>query len=218
MAAPRRTGPAGAMPGVTAVVVGMALALAGCGGGGPKLASGGWTAIRSGGSPVSSTVPGASTSPGPVGQPPVSATAGSGVSGPGTVVGAPGSGASATTSPPGSSSTTAPTTTTSPPPAPSGPGVYGYVTAGHTCGAEPANHPCPPRPVAGDVEAQDSSGSTVASTATDAQGRYAMRLPPGRYTLVVDTGSNWPRCPSTTVTVGSSGPTRADISCDTGIR
>ncbi|MGH7746595.1 MAG: carboxypeptidase-like regulatory domain-containing protein [Candidatus Dormibacteria bacterium] len=97
-------------------------------------------------------------------------------------------------------------------------GAYGHVTAGPTCPVERPDHPCPPRPVAARVDAQDGSGHTVATTTTDQAGAYSLRLPPGTYTLVVVTGSTSPRCQPTPVTVHPGGPTRADISCDTGIR
>jgi hypothetical protein len=99
-----------------------------------------------------------------------------------------------------------------------GTGAYGQVTAGPTCPVERADHPCPPRPVVAEVDARDASGRTVATTRTDQAGSYSLSLAPGTYTLVAVTGQTYPRCPPTPVTVGSGGPTRADISCDTGIR
>jgi len=101
---------------------------------------------------------------------------------------------------------------------PPGTGVYGYVTAGPTCPVEQAGHPCPPQPVSAALDAQDAAGTTVSSTRSDSSGRYALSLRPGSYTLVVVTGSGGPRCPNTAVSVASGQPTRADITCDTGIR
>jgi hypothetical protein len=63
-----------------------------------------------------------------------------------------------------------------------------------------------------------SGGSSVASTHSDSNGRYAISLSPGQYSLVVDTGSSFPRCPTTPVTVQARRAARADIACDTGIR
>jgi hypothetical protein len=83
---------------------------------------------------------------------------------------------------------------------------------------ERPDQPCPPRPVAARVDAQDASGRTVATTHTDQAGGYSLSLAAGSYTLVAVTGQTYPRCPPTSVTVRSGGPTRADISCDTGIR
>jgi hypothetical protein len=97
-------------------------------------------------------------------------------------------------------------------------GVNGSVTAGPTCPVERVGHPCPPRPVSAAIRAQTGGGRVVGRTHSDGNGRYAMALPPGRYTLVVQTGSTFPRCPTTPVTVPPNRTVAADISCDTGIR
>ena len=103
-------------------------------------------------------------------------------------------------------------------PRPSGTGVYGIVTAGPTCPVERVGQPCPPRPVAAEVDVRNAAGNTVASTHTDSAGRYAVSVSPGSYELLVITGTMFPRCPSSSVTVTSGSPVRTDISCDTGIR
>lgn len=110
------------------------------------------------------------------------------------------------------------TTTTTSASAPTGTGAYGYVTAGPTCPVQQSGQPCPPQPVSAQVEARDSAGATTASTHTDSSGRFVLPLPPGSYTLVVTTGSTYPRCPDTPVTVREASMTRADISCDSGMR
>ena len=96
--------------------------------------------------------------------------------------------------------------------------VTGTITAGPTCPVETIDHPCPPRPVSAGVAAQRRGGGVAARTHSDSNGRYAMRLAPGRYTLVVQTGSRFPYCPPTNVTVTRGQVVTADISCDTGIR
>jgi hypothetical protein len=68
------------------------------------------------------------------------------------------------------------------------------------------------------IEARDSAGSLVTAGPTDAAGLYSLSLRPGNYTLTVSTGGTFPRCPHVDLTVGDGAPTRADISCDTGIR
>lgn len=103
-------------------------------------------------------------------------------------------------------------------PRPSGTGVYGIVTAGPTCPVERVDLPCPPRPVAAEVEVRDAAGTTIASTHSDSSGRYAVSVNPGGYALVVITGATFPHCPSDPVTITSRTPLRSDISCDTGIR
>jgi hypothetical protein len=114
--------------------------------------------------------------------------------------------------------TTLPATTSPPLSPPANTGAYGYVTAGPTCPVERAEQPCPPRPVIAQIEARNSAGSLVAAGQSDAAGRYSLGLQPGRYTLTVSTAEIFPRCPVVDVTVGEGAPTRADISCDTGIR
>ncbi|MHB8464146.1 MAG: carboxypeptidase-like regulatory domain-containing protein [Acidimicrobiales bacterium] len=58
----------------------------------------------------------------------------------------------------------------------------------------------------------------AATTQSDGSGRYRLALDPGSYTLVVVTSGSYPRCNPTPVTVTAGAATRADISCDTGIR
>jgi hypothetical protein len=124
----------------------------------------------------------------------------------------------ATTAPRNTTTTAArPTTTVAPLPV-TGSGVRGTVTAGPTCPVERPDQPCPPRPVSARIDARDDAGRTAASTTSDADGRYAMSLAHGHYTLVVVTSESFPRCPDTSVTVQPNEVTTADISCDTGIR
>ena len=97
------------------------------------------------------------------------------------------------------------------------PGIYGTITAGPTCPVERADQPCPPRPVAAKVKAVKHR-RTIGSARSNSAGDYAMGLRPGTYTIVVDTGSTFPRCPTTTVTVPTGQNVKVDIACDTGIR
>jgi hypothetical protein len=130
---------------------------------------------------------------------------------------APASSTSTTTAASGTASST--TMLTAPPLMPwSGTGAYGYVTAGPTCPVEKQGQPCPPRPFSGAIDAHNESGATVASTRSDSSGRYALDLSAGSYILVVVSYSGWPRCPTASVAVKSGSASRADISCDTGIR
>jgi Carboxypeptidase regulatory-like domain len=109
---------------------------------------------------------------------------------------------------------------TAPPTEPTsrGSGLFGVVLAGPTCPVETADEPCPPRPVDAEVNAQDAGGVTIASTRTDADGRYHLSLAPGAYTLVAETDETMSICQPVTVTVPSGAPVQADIGCDTGIR
>jgi hypothetical protein len=145
------------------------------------------------------------------------ATSGSATIGPAsTVSAAPGTGGGTPLTTVAQPPTSTPSTL--PPPAPAGSGAYGYVTAGPTCPVERPDQPCPPRPVAAHVQAQDSSGRSVATTDSDNSGRYQLLLPPGTYTLTAVTGSTYPRCQPVSVAVKVGSPIRADITCDTGIR
>lgn len=96
--------------------------------------------------------------------------------------------------------------------------LYGFVTAGPTCPVERLDEPCPPSPVGGSVVARGQGQELVGRTQTDGQGYYRLALPPGTYTLVVETGAIYPRCEPVEVTLARGARTRADITCDTGIR
>jgi hypothetical protein len=67
------------------------------------------------------------------------------------------------------------------------------------------------------IAAAGASGVAPA-TNSDAGGLYRLTLAAGTYTLVVSSGSSFPRCPPTGVVVTASQLSRNDIECDTGIR
>ena len=95
--------------------------------------------------------------------------------------------------------------------------VTGRVTAGPTCPVERAGHPCPPAPVSAIVQARVRT-RVAASTHTDANGRFTLRLRAGAYTLVAVTKQAYPRCSPKNVKVREHEVTRTAIACDTGIR
>jgi hypothetical protein len=95
--------------------------------------------------------------------------------------------------------------------------VRGAATAGPTCPVEQAGHPCPPRPVAGAVSARRTDGTTR-TTIVGKDGTYRITVPPGTYTLHVQTGSLLPRCPPVKVVVSAGATVQANMLCDTGIR
>jgi len=97
-------------------------------------------------------------------------------------------------------------------------GVRGTVTAGPTCPVQRADSSCPPRPLQVEVVAHDSTGAVTGTTESGADGSYAMSLPPGYYELEVPSQGGATRCAVTEATVEAGKVTRADISCDTGIR
>jgi len=96
--------------------------------------------------------------------------------------------------------------------------VVGRVLAGPTCPVITAEKPCPPRPVQALVAARDAAGRTIGSTTTARDGRFALTLPKGAYSLVATTRKALPRCPKARVSVRSSRQVQTTISCDTGIR
>lgn len=64
--------------------------------------------------------------------------------------------------------------------------VSGIALAGPVCPVEsvPPDPACAPRPVVGaTVEAVDQTGSSLASTVTDDEGRFTLTLPGGEYTI-----------------------------------
>ena len=97
------------------------------------------------------------------------------------------------------------------------PGIWGAITAAPTCPVERPGQQCAPRGVAATVKAE-KRGQTVNSTQSNSAGDYAMALRPGTYTIVVDTGSTLPRCPTKSVTVARFQSVQVNITCDTGIR
>ena len=96
--------------------------------------------------------------------------------------------------------------------------MQGTVSAGPTCPVERIGSPCPPRPVAAEIDAIDAAGRPAGSTRSAADGTFGLALAPGTYTLTVVTGSVFPRCPSTAIVVPAAGLATANIACDTGIR
>jgi hypothetical protein len=96
-------------------------------------------------------------------------------------------------------------------------GIEGTVTAGPTCPVETASSPCPPGTWQGSVRATDTDGGSF-ETATDEQGRYSLRLPPGAYTVAAatETGS-LPTGRPVDVSVADT-VVHLDLQVDTGIR
>ncbi|HKV83974.1 MAG TPA: carboxypeptidase-like regulatory domain-containing protein [Ktedonobacterales bacterium] len=113
--------------------------------------------------------------------------------------------------------------------------ISGVVMAGPTCGAEPAGSPgaCAPRPVAGKTvniiaigstatvtSAQLPTGPIVASATTNAQGRFRVSVPPGRYLAVVapTSGFGMRQISFPQVTVAGGQTATVTVELDTGVR
>ena len=95
--------------------------------------------------------------------------------------------------------------------------VHGKVGAGPTCPVERVGQPCPPRPVIATVRVSIGR-RIVASTRSEADGRYALSVPTGRYTMSAATADAFPRCDAKEVNVIAGPSIEVDFSCDTGIR
>jgi hypothetical protein len=96
-------------------------------------------------------------------------------------------------------------------------GIEGQVLAGPTCPVEVEGSPCPPQPWTGTVRAVAEDG-TVYEDETDAQGRYAIAMPPGTYEVVAVTEGGPPTGVPQTVPVPDGQPLHVDLEVDTGIR
>jgi hypothetical protein len=110
------------------------------------------------------------------------------------------------------------------PAAGSGEGIRGRVVAGPTCPVEtvPPDPKCAPIAVAARVRVyRRSDQHTVAQVRTGTDGRFQIRLRPGRYAVAARpvAGGPLPRCPPRThATVHAGRYTRVAITCDSGIR
>jgi hypothetical protein len=110
------------------------------------------------------------------------------------------------------------------PAAGSGTGLRGRVVAGPTCPVEtvPPDPNCAPRPVVARVRVfRRSDQHTVARVRTGPDGRFRVRLRPGRYLLTARpvAGGPLPRCPQAVkATVHAGRYTVVTVACDSGIR
>jgi hypothetical protein len=113
---------------------------------------------------------------------------------------------------------------TAAPVAGSGTGIRGRVVAGPTCPVEriPPDPKCAPRAVAARVRVYRlSTQRTVARVVTGADGRFQVRLRPGRYAVSARpaSGGPLPRCPQDIrATVRAGRYTHVAVACDSGIR
>ena len=108
-------------------------------------------------------------------------------------------------------------------PAPSGSpgtGITGVAVAGPTCPVErPGDSACAPHPVEGAVVVvTDESGEEVGQATTDADGRFFVVLPAGRYRLTAGDVDGLTGAPAPMDVVVSDGATDIQLEYDTGIR
>jgi hypothetical protein len=89
--------------------------------------------------------------------------------------------------------------------------VYGVLKAVPACPADRIAHACNPHPLTDVTVQADSAGARViSSSVTGADGRYSLRVEPGRYVLRAPTSL---RCRSVPVTVSPGTTIRADLTC-----
>jgi hypothetical protein len=119
--------------------------------------------------------------------------------------------------------TTAPPPTATPAtPAPGTGTISGVAHAGPTCPVAkyPPDPACADKPVAGvAIVVTDLSGTIVTTATTDADGRFSVAVPPGRYTVLPQPREGLMRTPapeSVAVVAGTS--VVLDFAYDTGIR
>ena len=101
--------------------------------------------------------------------------------------------------------------------------VQGNVTLGPTCPVQriPPDPKCADRPYQTTVQViQNMSprNSPFATMATDVNGSFSFKLPPGSYNIQAVGGTTLPRCNWQDVTVVANTTQSVNLSCDTGIR
>jgi hypothetical protein len=106
------------------------------------------------------------------------------------------------------------------PAAPVDSGIRGFVVLGPSCPVVQVNEPCPDEPFEAKIHVLDPGSSDVVATASsDKDGRFVVRLAPGRYVLEgVSPGEAFPFAKPVDVTVRPHAFTNATVAFDTGIR
>ncbi|MEX0817649.1 MAG: hypothetical protein WD027_09390 [Gaiellales bacterium] len=99
-------------------------------------------------------------------------------------------------------------------------GVRGVVLLGPSCPVVQENVPCPDQPFEATIRVLDpGSSDVVATTSSGKDGRFVVRLAPGRYVLEgVSPGEAFPFAKPVDVTVRPHAFTSATVAFDTGIR
>jgi hypothetical protein len=99
-------------------------------------------------------------------------------------------------------------------------GIEGIALGGPTCPVAKPNDPaCADRPVVGAaIHVIAADGVEVATLETDAQGRFAVELDPGRYRVVADAVEGYMHGPAPVDVTVSSTAAHVSFAYDTGIR
>lgn len=96
--------------------------------------------------------------------------------------------------------------------------VVGRVLSAPSCPVERQGVPCPPRPVADATVVLLRAGHVIASTHTDARGRFHLTAPEGRSTVRGTNAGGYTSSASKTVTVLVDQVVRVRLVVDSGIR
>ena len=101
-----------------------------------------------------------------------------------------------------------------------GSGVRGTAMVGPTCPVvtSPPSASCADRPYAGTFVIESVGGTRIADVSSGADGRYALALPAGSYTLRLADRNAMPSLAPQPFTVRADGWTTLDLALDSGIR
>lgn len=104
-------------------------------------------------------------------------------------------------------------------PTPGGQGqLEGQVLIGPVCPVMQANTPCPDQPFQAHLIVLDVQGQPALRFQTAADGRFAVSLAAGTYTLRPEPPDGLARAPEQVVTVTAGQTTRVTVTYDSGLR
>lgn len=96
--------------------------------------------------------------------------------------------------------------------------VSGIVEQGPTCPVETLDSPCPPAPAVGATVEVLQDGEVVASTTTDADGRFEVGAPTGDVEVRAQSTEGLPSQDVATFTLEAGDDVATEFLLDTGIR
>ena len=96
--------------------------------------------------------------------------------------------------------------------------ITGIVEQGPTCPVETLDSPCPPAPAVGATVKVLQEGEVVASTTTDADGRFELAAPEGSVEVRAESTEGFPSQDVETFTLTAGDDVEAAFTLDTGIR
>jgi Carboxypeptidase regulatory-like domain len=96
--------------------------------------------------------------------------------------------------------------------------ITGIVEQGPTCPVETLDPPCPPAPAVGARVEVLQEGEVVASTTTDADGRFELAAPAGTVEVRAESAEGLPSQDVETFTLDAGDDVEAQFLLDTGIR